>query len=158
VRVGWGLGMPVIHVETRIDADPQRCFNLARDVGVHQQSTAKSKERAVDGVTAGKLALGETVTWEAIHFGVRMRLTSRITAFDPPRRFVDEMVKGPFHHLRHVHEFRPVDGTLMIDDFDYASPLGLLGRIADAVLVRRYLDRLLRERNAFIKRVAEQRT
>jgi ligand-binding SRPBCC domain-containing protein len=156
--------MPMIHLETRIDADPQRCFDLARDVDVHQQSTAKSKERAVDGVTSGKLALGDTVTWEAIHFGVRMRLTTRITAFDPPRRFVDEMVKGPFHHLRHVHDFVNVPSpaglatTLMVDDFDYASPLGLLGRFADAVLLRRYLERLLRERNAFIKRVAEHQT
>lgn len=148
--------MPHIHLETRIAADPQRCFDLARDVELHQQSTARSKERAVGGVMSGKLALGDTVTWEATHFGIRMRLTSRITEFDPPQRFVDEMVKGPFHHLHHVHEFREFDGTLMVDDFDYASPLGPLGWIADALVLHRYLERFLRQRNAFIKRIAER--
>ena len=111
------------------------------------------------GVMSGRLTLGDTVTWEAIHFGLRMRLTSRIAEFDPPRRFVDEMVKGPFQHLRHVHEFRErvgVGGTLMTDDFDYASPLGVLGWIADTLVVRCYLERFLTQRNAFIKQVAER--
>jgi len=161
--------MPRIHLETPIAAAPQRCFDLSRDVILHQQSTAPSKERAVAGMMSGTLRLGDTVTWEAIHFGVRMRLTSRITEFDPPRRFVDEMVKGPFHRLRHVHEFLDLpppsrgrvgvggtNSTLMIDDFDYASPLGVLGWIADTLVVRRYLERFLTQRNAFIKQVAER--
>jgi ligand-binding SRPBCC domain-containing protein len=150
--------VPKIYLATRIAASPQRCFDLARSVEIHQQSTASSGERAVAGVTAGLLVLGDSVTWEARHFGVRMRLTSRITEFDPPRRFVDEMIEGPFHRLRHVHEFQDLGavGSLMIDDFDYTSPLGLLGRFADALIVHSYMERLLRQRNAFIKQTAEQ--
>lgn len=150
--------MPRIYLETRIAASPQLCFDLARSVEIHQRSTAFSRERAVAGVTTGLLALGDSVTWEAGHFGLRMRLTSRITEFDPPRRFVDEMVKGPFHRLRHIHEFQDLGGSesLMTDDFDYTSPLGLLGRFADALIVRSYMERLLRQRNAFIKETAER--
>ena len=150
--------MPKIHLETCIAASSQQCFDLARSVEIHQQSTASSRERAVAGVTAGLLALGDSVTWQARHFGLQMRLTSRITEFDPPRRFVDEMVKGPFHRLRHIHEFEDLGAsqTLMIDDFDYTSPLGLLGRFADALIMRSYMERLLRQRNAFIKQTAER--
>ncbi len=151
--------MPVIRLETQIAAAPTRCFDLARDVDLHQRSTAASRERAVAGVTSGELALGDWVTWRATHFGFTLQLTSTITEFDPPRQFVDEMVKGPFRRLRHVHEFHPVDGgTLMIDVFDYASPLGILGWIADAVLIRSYLQRLLEHRNAFLRQVAEAPT
>ena len=149
--------MPVIRLETRIAAAPEDCFELSLDVDLHMQSTAASKERAVAGVMSGRLGPGESVTWEAVHFGVRLHLTSRITEFDRPHRFVDEMVRGPFNHLRHVHEFLAADGgTLMVDSFDYASPLGVLGKLADLFLVRRYLERLLRTRNAFIKAVAER--
>jgi len=96
------------------------------------------------------------VTWEATHFGVRQRLTSRITEFDPPRRFVDEMVRGAFRRFRHEHQFRAVEGgTEMVDIFDYTSPLGSLGLLADRLFLRRYMSRLLRDRNAYLKRVAE---
>ena len=46
----------------------------------------------------------------------------------------------------------------MIDVFDYTAPLGLLGRLADALFLRRYMTRLLISRNAYLKQVAERRT
>ena len=151
--------MPIIRLETEIAASPERCFDLARDVDLHQRSTATSMERAVAGVTSGRLGPGDQVTWEAVHFGVRQRLTSRISEFEPPHRFVDEMVRGAFRRIRHEHQFVPTtDGTLMIDVFDYTAPLGLLGRLADALFLRRYMTRLLISRNAYLKQVAERRT
>jgi ligand-binding SRPBCC domain-containing protein len=148
--------VPVIVLRTRVAAAPSRCFDLARDVGLHQRSTAASRERAVAGVTSGMLGPGDEVTWEATHFGVRQRLSSRITVFEPPYRFVDEMVRGAFRRFRHEHQFLAVDGgTEMVDIFDYTSPLGLLGRLADLLFLRAYMTRLLRERNAYLKREAE---
>jgi ligand-binding SRPBCC domain-containing protein len=148
--------MPVIVLRTRVAAPPSRCFDLARDVDLHQRSTAASQERAVAGVTSGRLGLGDQVTWEATHFGVRQRLTSRITEFDPPNRFVDEMVRGAFARFRHEHQFLAVGGgTEMVDTFDYTSPLGPLGRVADRLFLVRYMTALLRDRNAYLKRVAE---
>lgn len=148
--------MPVIVLRTRVGAPPSRCFDLARDVDLHQRSTAASRERAVAGVTSGLLGPGDEVTWEATHFGLRQRLSSRITEFDPPRRFVDEMVRGAFRRFRHEHQFLPAQGgTEMIDVFDYTSPLGPLGSLADLLFLRRYMTRLLRDRNAYLKREAE---
>ena len=148
--------MPVIVLRTRIVAPPSRCFDLARDVDLHERSTAASHERAVAGVTSGLLKPGDEVTWEATHLGVRQRLISRITEFDPPNRFVDEMVRGAFARFRHEHQFLAVrGGTEMVDIFDYTSPLGPLGRLADGLFLRRYMMRLLRARNAYLKRAAE---
>jgi len=62
-----------------INAPIERCFDLARDIDFHQRSLTDTGERAIGGVTSGLIALGETVTWEATHFGVRQRLTVRIT-------------------------------------------------------------------------------
>jgi ligand-binding SRPBCC domain-containing protein len=148
--------MPVIHLETLIEAPVELCFDLARSVDIHMASTNYTGERAIGGVTSGMMNLHDEVTWEAVHFGVRQRLTSRITAFDRPRMFTDEMQRGAFKYWRHIHLFEPRDeGTLMIDNADYASPLGLLGRIVDILLLERHMTRLLVTRNIHIKRVAE---
>ena len=148
--------MPVIRLETLIAAPIETCFDMARDVDLHQRSTAASAEKVVAGVTSGRMELGDEVTWEATHFGVRQPLSSRITAFDRPNRFVDEMVRGAFARFRHTHDFmRQNAGTLMVDVFDYTSPLGVVGRLADFLFLRRYMTRLLQRRNAYLKSAAE---
>jgi ligand-binding SRPBCC domain-containing protein len=148
--------VPVIRLETLIAAPIETCFDMARDVDLHQRSTAASAEKVVAGVTSGRMELGDEVTWEATHFGVRQRLSSRITAFDRPNRFVDEMVRGAFARFRHTHDFmRQNAGTLMVDVFDYTSPLGVVGRLADFLFLRRYMTRLLQRRNAYLKSAAE---
>jgi ligand-binding SRPBCC domain-containing protein len=149
--------MPIIRLETLIQAPPERCFDLARDVDTHVRSTARTRERAVGGVMSGLLGLSDEITWEAVHFRVRQRLTSRITRFERPHRFEDEMVRGVFQSLAHTHEFRPVDGgTQMIDTFRYTAPLGVLGVLADKLFLERHMRRLLTERAAFLKHEAER--
>ncbi|HEX6625739.1 MAG TPA: SRPBCC family protein [Pyrinomonadaceae bacterium] len=151
--------MPLIRLETLIRAPAELCFDLSRDIDVHAASTDGTGERAVAGVTSGLINLGETVTWEATHFFVRQRLTSKITAFDRPHMFVDEMQRGAFKRWHHTHLFEVRDdGTLMVDEVEYASPLGLLGQLVDALVLKKYMTRLLSERNAHIKKLAEQTT
>lgn len=150
--------MPKILLETFIKAPAELCFDLSRSVDVHMDSTSGSGERAVAGVTSGMMKLGDTVTWEAVHFGFRQRLTSKITAFDRPRMFVDEMLRGAFKRWHHTHLFEHRDGgTLMIDIVDYASPLGVLGDVADALFLKSYMTRLLATRNDYIRKLAEAR-
>jgi len=146
-----------IRLETRIRAPIARVFDLARDIDLHEASMASSSEKAVGGRTTGLIESGETVTWRARHLGVAMQLTSRITAFDPPRRFVDEQVSGPFASFRHEHQFSS-DGneTTMTDDWRHGSPFGWIGRLVDALVLDRYMRRQLRIRAGAIKRAAEQ--
>lgn len=148
--------MAVIITRTRIQASPKRCFDLARDVEVHCRTCAHTGERVVGGKAQGLLELGDTVTFEAVHLGVRQRLTAQIIAFERPRFFVDEMQRGAFRSLRHEHEFTPMgDATLMTDRMEFASPLGWLGALADALVMRRYMRRFLARRNRALKYMAE---
>lgn len=145
-----------ITVETRIEAPIALCFDLARDVDAHVRTSASTGERAVGGKTSGLLELGDAVTFEAVHFGLRQRLTSRIVEFDRPRRFVDEMVKGPFASLRHVHEFSE-DGsvTVMRDTLTWRSPLGVLGILADRLFVTKHMRDFMITKQAELKAYAE---
>ena len=149
--------MPRIELVTAIAAPPDRCFDLSRSIDLHADSLRASGERAVAGITTGLIRLGERVTWEARHFGVQQTLTSEITAFDRPRHFRDSMVRGAFRRFDHDHWFDADHGggTIARDVFDFDAPLGVLGRLASAVFVTRYMRRLLVERNAVVKRVAE---
>ncbi|MGA4857588.1 SRPBCC family protein [Streptomyces koyangensis] len=143
---------------TRIAAPVPLVFGLSLDVDAHTASTARSGERAVAGVTSGGMALGDSVTWRARHFGVAWRMTSRITAYDHPTHFVDEQTAGPFHHWWHAHHFTPdgQGGTLMRDEIDFQAPLGPLGRLAERAALDRYMPHLIRERNEHLRVVAER--
>ena len=128
--------MPIIELSTVIHTSRERVFDLARSIDAHQDCTGGTEERAVAGVTRGLIGMGDEVTWEARHFGVRQRLTVRVTAFDRPRHFQDIMISGAFKSMVHDHEFAEhPTGTLMRDRFEFASPLGILGKIADGLFL-----------------------
>ena len=151
--------MVPLETTLRINAPVERCFDLARSVEVHVARKRHWGEEAValGGVTTGLMGLGDRVTWRARHFGVRQHLTSEITAYDRPRYFQDRMLRGAFAFMEHDHYFTSTaDGaTEMRDVFRFAAPLGWIGRIVEAWVLRRYMARLLDERNAVIREVAE---
>jgi ligand-binding SRPBCC domain-containing protein len=142
---------------TTVRAPRERVFDASLDVGVHTGSMAGSGERVVGGVTSGRLGLGDAVTWQARHFGLPWRMTSRISVYQRPERFVDEQVRGPFRRWRHEHAF--TDGgdgaTVMRDIVEFSAPLGVLGRLVSAVVLRRYLARLIAHRNDYLRRQCE---
>src|SRR4051794_32786658 len=112
---------------------------------------ARSGEQIVAGVSSGVMGLGDMVTWRARHFGIPFTMTSRISAYEVPFRFVDEQVSGPFGRWWHEHRFEECDGvTVMTDTVHFASPLGLLGRLVDTLFLTRYVTRLLEERNQWL--------
>lgn len=148
--------MPIIELTTLIRAPRDRVFDLARSIDAHQDSTDGTDERAVAGVTRGLIGLDEEVTWEARHFGIRQRLTVRITACDRPNHFRDVMISGAFKRMVHHHEFteHPA-GTVMRDHFVFASPLGFIGKLVDSAFLTAYMCRLLVRRNEVLRQLAE---
>jgi ligand-binding SRPBCC domain-containing protein len=148
--------MSVIRLTTEIAASIDTVFDLSRSIDLHVESTSQTNEKAIAGRTSGLIGLGETVTWEATHFLIRQRLTVRIEQFDRPNHFRDSMVAGAFSRFDHDHLFESCgSGTIMTDVFDFTSPLGPLGRVANWLFVTRHLRRLLATRNQLIKSVAE---
>jgi ligand-binding SRPBCC domain-containing protein len=148
--------MSVIELELRIHAPTGRVFDLSRSLDLHTESARGTDERAVGGVTTGLMGLDEEVTWEATHFGVRQRLTSRIVRFERPHYFRDAMVSGAFRRFDHDHWFDAVEGgTRVREVFDFDAPLGPLGQVADALFLARYMRRFLETRLAVVKEVAE---
>lgn len=135
-------------IETWIDAPAEVCFDLARDERVHTETTVSHN---------GEFGPGQSVTFEGIHFGMRQRMTVKVTEYDRPRLFVDEMTQGAFNSFRHKHEFKDKDvATLMRDTVEWVSPMGPLGRLIDEVLVEPHMAGLITRRNIRLKALAEE--
>ena len=146
-----------IVVDTWIAASPEKCFDASRDIDLHTRSVAHTDERAIGGRTSGLIELGEEVAWEGVHFGLRLRHRSRITAFDRPRHFQDAMVKGHFRSFVHDHLYTAErGGTLMRDVLEFASPYGPLGALVDHLVLGRYLRRFLEARAAVLRTELER--
>ncbi len=148
--------MPLIEIHTLINADIEKCFDLARNIDFHKESLQHSSEKAIAGKPSGFIDLDESVTWEAKHLGFKQRLTSKITEFNSPNYFVDEQVSGAFKSFRHEHIFHNENGkTLMIDKFYFQSPLGVFGRLINFLFLENYMIKLLKTRNSYLKKKAE---
>jgi uncharacterized protein YbjT (DUF2867 family)/ligand-binding SRPBCC domain-containing protein len=82
------------------------------------------------------------------------RWRTEIVDFDPPHSFTDIQAKGPYRTWVHQHTFTATaGGTLVADDVRYEMPLGPLGSLGNAWLVRNELDRIFRYRARIIERV-----
>jgi ligand-binding SRPBCC domain-containing protein len=151
---------------TDIAAPVALVFDLSLSIDAHLGSMRRFGEQAVAGVTSGPIGPGQQVTWQARHFGIRWRMTSRISHLQRPRVFVDEQVSGPFAAFRHVHRFyahphaqgasAATGGvTQLVDVVEFRAPLGLLGRLAEILVLGWYVRRLIESRNGHLKQQAE---
>lgn len=148
--------MPHIQIQTIVNAPIERCFDLSRSIEIHKISMAHTKEEAVAGRTSGLIEDGESVTWQAYHFGVTQFLTSKISNFNKPFSFRDTQTKGIFNRFEHDHFLETKDGvTILTDVLDYDAPFGILGKIADTLFLEKYMKNLMELRNKVIKEYAE---
>lgn len=86
--------------------------------------------------------------------GVPLRWTTLITLYEPPNRFVDLQLRGPYSYWHHTHTFTETpDGTLLTDEVQYALPFGLLGELMRELVVRRQLEHIFRQRSYVIESI-----
>lgn len=149
--------MTIIRLETYIDAPVEECFDLSLSVDLHSQSMGHTQEKPIAGVMSGIMKHGDEVTWEAVHFGIRQHLTSVIADYQAPYFFIDEMTRGIFQSLKHLHIFTPLaSGTLMKDILYFQAPRASLGFVAEKLFLAYYMRNLLQSRNQFLKDTAER--
>ena len=149
--------MTTLTLTTVIHASIGICFDLARSIDLHKESMLQSNEKAVGGRMTGLIEEGEFVTWEAIHFFVRQRLTSKITKMEIPFYFKDVMIEGAFVSMEHEHYFQSIKGvTTMTDQFYYKVPFGLIGKVFDFFILKKYMIKILTIRNEAIRKSAEK--
>ena len=86
---------------------------------------------------------GAVIDYAIRLYGQDLRWTTLITLFDRPHKFVDVQLKGPYSFWHHTHTFTATEeGTIIADEVRYTMPFGILGRIAQYLVVRHQLERI----------------
>lgn len=148
--------MTKINLTTHINSTIEKCFDLSRDIDIHLQSASKTHEKVYAGRKSGLCELGDEITWEAVHFGIRQKLSIKITQMENYVFFEDTMTKGAFNSMRHEHYFESHGSScIMRDIFYYEVPYSIFGIIFDKIILKKYMTKFLIERNQTIKKAAE---
>ena len=107
-------------------------------------------------LTPGPIAMqaGTLIDYRIRLLGVPLHWRTQIEAFEPPLRFTDIQIRGPYRLWHHTHEFlETAEGTLMTDRVRYEMPLGSLGSLTHALWTRRTLERIFDYRFAKVAEI-----
>jgi ligand-binding SRPBCC domain-containing protein len=135
----------VLRREQRLALPPEAVFPFFAEAANLEAITPPLLRFRV--VTPGPIEMGVgTFIQYALRLrGMPVRWDTLIQEWDPPRRFVDVQVRGPYRLWHHTHELEPLEGdaaTLMRDTVRYAMPLGALGELVHRLVVRRDLQEI----------------
>ena len=101
-------------------------------------------------LTPGPIVMhaGQVIDYRIRIRGIPVRWRTEIAEWEPPHRFVDVQIKGPYRLWHHTHRFEERDGgTLCVDDVHY-RPIG--GALVDRLFVRRDVESIFAFRRSVL--------
>ncbi len=136
-----------------INAPIERCFDLVCSIRAHE-ATSSIDGRAVAGKTSGLSDLNDVTTWSARFFGLRFKLATRVTSFNPPFSLTENLERGLLLEFGHVYSLRMLESGLveLEDRFTFRS---LLGAWFDALVLKPIMNRTMSARLDGLKELAE---
>ncbi len=151
--------MPTLTFQRTISAPPETIFDLCRSIDFHLQAAQTIKARAIAHRTTGLAQLHDQTTYSASFFGLRFRLTTRITTCESPHTLTDEMVQGLFKTFSHHYTLRTTPkGTLLQDRFTFIAPLGPFGHLLETLFLSPVMTKAQNERLDAIQIEAQKKT
>ena len=137
------MGLHVLERTQRLAPPPEEVFPFFSDAANLERITPPWIGFRIATAQPIEMRRGTLIEYRLKLHGIPLNWHTEIALWDPPHRFVDVQLSGPYRLWHHTHSFEPDgEGTLMRDVVRYALPLGPLGEIAHLVLVRRDLSRI----------------
>ena len=104
------------------------------------------------------MRVGTEITYRLRWQGIPMRWGTRIAECEPGVMFADEMTRGPYRRWYHRHLFTAVPGGVeVVDVVEYELPLGALGRLVHAAVIRAQLDAIFDYRRDAVAEIFARR-
>lgn len=151
------LRVHILQRRQRIELPIARAFDFYGDAHNLERITPPWLGFEVATPGAIEMGVGTLIEYRLRLHRVPVRWRTRIEVWEPPRRFVDVQVRGPYSLWEHTHAFAE-DGpgaTVIEDRVRYSIPFGPLGEIAERLLVRRDLRRIFDYRREAVARELE---
>lgn len=138
----------VLERRQRVAVSAERAFAFFSDARNLEAITPPWLRFRVLTPGAIEMREGTLIDYRLRLHGIPLTWRTRIEVWEPPHRFVDVQLRGPYALWEHTHTFAPTgeDAVVISDRVRYALPLGRLGELARRVLVRRDLDRIFDHR------------
>jgi ligand-binding SRPBCC domain-containing protein len=133
----------VLRREQRLPGPPEAVFPFFADARNLEAITPPLLQFRLLTPEPVEMGVGTFLQYALRLRGLPVRWDTLIQAWDPPYRFVDVQVRGPYRLWHHTHELEPLDGgeaTLMRDTVRYAIGFGPFGEIARRAVVERDLE------------------
>lgn len=139
--------MHILEREQRLAGPPEQVFPFFSDALNLERITPPWLNFRVVSPQPLELREGALIEYRLRLHRIPIRWLTRIEAWEPPHRFVDRQVRGPYALWHHTHSFEPDgDGTLMRDTVRYAIGFGALGELARRAFVTRDVERIFAHR------------
>ena len=133
----------VLHVEQFIPRPLEEVFAFFSDAGNLERITPPWLKFSIQTLVPIEMRVGAVIDYRLRVHGLPMRWRSRISTWVPPRRFVDEQVRGPYKVWIHEHRFEEVPGGVRVTDrVEYRAPGGPLEPLVHALFVRPDVQRI----------------
>lgn len=144
-------GNRTLEVETLLPLPLDQVFPFFAEAGNLQRITPPELQFHIETPLPVKMKQGTLLNYRLRLAGVPFRWRSRISVWDPPRRFLDEQLRGPYKEWVHLHTFEETStGTRIIDRVRYRLPFHPLSLPA-APLVQRQLHRIFTYREQAVR-------
>jgi ligand-binding SRPBCC domain-containing protein len=133
----------ILEREQRLPGTPDEVFAFFADARNLEALTPPLLRFRVVTPEPIVMGAGTLIRYRLRVHGVPVSWLTRIAAWEPPHRFVDEQLKGPYALWQHIHTFAPTGdgaGTIMRDLVRYRVGFGPLGALAARLLVRRDVE------------------
>ena len=131
-----------LHREQRLPGTPEEVFPFFADARNLEAITPPFLRFRVVTPDPIPMRVGTLIQYRLRFRGVAVSWLTSIQDWDPPHRFVDQQVRGPYALWHHTHTFAPdgEDGTVMADTVRYAIGFGALGELAHRLFVKRDVE------------------
>jgi len=138
------MSVRILERSQRVEVPVAQAFEFYGDALNLEPLTPPWLHFEVTTAELGEFEAGTLLDYRLKLHGVPIRWQTRIEIWEPPLRFVDTQVKGPYSLWEHTHVFEPTDdgATVIHDRVRYRIPFGPIGALADRLFVRRDLRRI----------------
>ncbi len=150
------LRLHVLERTQRLALPPETVFPFFADASNLERITPPWLGFSVVMPEPIEMRAGTLIDYRLKLYGIGLTWHTEIALWDPPRRFVDVQLSGPYRVWHHTHLFTPDgDGTIMRDVVRYGLPLGPLGELIRVLVVRRDLERIFDFRQKEVARILD---
>lgn len=147
----YRAGEEIYQVEQYVPESPAALFPFFQDPQNLEKITPESLNFRIQNISSGEIEQGTVIDYKLQIHGVPAKWKAEIDEWQPPFKFVDNQIEGPYKLWRHTHEFHPIGaGTLLVDRVRYKLPMGKLGWLVASHWVRKDVEKIFNFRRRYI--------